>query len=241
MMNQKSLPVVILGGFLSLAANYTGVSRSLTNLSGQNVWVVKAQIFDWLTSISRVGWLFVLNKLDSTVNQALSISGEGKVVLIAHSQGGVLARLFLQPEPFMGKRFNGLERVAHLVTLGSPHLNQGGLQRGGSMSRWVERQVPGAAFSPQVRYTSVAGSFIHGDPTGTRFERFTFKVYKEICGDGEVWGDGIVPVSSALLPGSEHIILDGVSHYTLLGEPWYGSQEVLPLWWEPTAGKKPTP
>jgi len=232
MTNKKNLPIIILGGFLSLAANYKGLSHALNALSGQKVWVVNTQIFDWLTSISRAGWLFVLNKLDLTVNQALSNSKETKAILIAHSQGGVLARLYLQPEPFMGKRFNGLDRIAQLITLGSPHLNQGGLQRGGNMSRWIERQVPGSAFAPQVCYTSVAGSYIRGDPNGTHFSRFAFRNYKEICSDGEVWGDGIVPVSSALLPDSQHIILKGVSHHTLLGEPWYGSPEGLSLWWE---------
>jgi pimeloyl-ACP methyl ester carboxylesterase len=157
-----------------------------------------------------------------------------KLTLIGHSQGGVLARLYLRPdEPFMGKRFLGVDQIDHLITLGSPHLNQGGLQRGGYMSRWIDRQVPGSAFSARVRYTSVAGKYIRGNSTGSRSERFAYGIYKDICAEGESWGDGMVPVSSALLPGSQHIVIDGVSHYSLLGEPWYGSDEVLPLWWNP--------
>ena len=157
----------------------------------------------------------------------------GKLTLIGHSQGGVLARLYLRPEPFMGKRFSGVDQIDHLITLGSPHLNQGGIQRGGHMSRWINRQVPGSAFSPGVRYTSVAGKYIRGNSTGARMERFAYGIYNDICAEGESWGDGMIPVSSALLPGSQHIILNGVSHYSLLGEPWYGSQEILPLWWIP--------
>jgi hypothetical protein len=207
------------------------LSRALSELSGQKVWVVNTRVFDWLPSVSKVGWFLVLNKLDITVRKAFSSSRMSKATLIGHSQGGILARLYLRPEPFMGKYFHGLTYIDHLITLGSPHINHGGLRRGGNMSRWVERNVPGSAFSSRVRYTSVAGKHICGNSTGSLSERFAFRVYKEICKEGETWGDGIIPVSSALLPGSEHIILDDVSHYSLLGGPWYGSKEVLPLWW----------
>lgn len=216
-----------------MATVYKGLSHTLSALSGQKVWVVDTRVFDWLTSISKIGWFLVLNKLDITVRKALKNTTMSKLTLIGHSQGGVLARLYLRPEPFIGKQFNGVDQIDHLITLGSPHLNQGGLQRGGYMSRWIDRQVPGSAFSPRVRYTSVAGKFIRGNSTGARFERFAYRVYKEICAEGESWGDGIVPISSALLPDSQHIVLNGVSHYSLLGEPWYGNQEVLPLWWNP--------
>jgi pimeloyl-ACP methyl ester carboxylesterase len=216
-----------------MATVYKGLSHTLSALSEQKVWVVDTRVFDWLTSISKIGWFLVLNKLDITVRKALANSRMSKLTLIGHSQGGVLARLYLRPEPFMGKQFYGIDQIDHLMTLGSPHLNQGGLHRGWHISRWIERNVPGSAFSARVRYTSVAGKYIRGNATGARYERFAYRVYKEICAEGDSWGDGIVPVSSALLPGSQYIVLNGVSHYSLLGEPWYGSEEVLPLWWNP--------
>jgi hypothetical protein len=231
MTSVENRQIIILGGFLSFAAVYNGLSQPLSALSGHKVWVVETRVFDWLPSISKAGWFLVLNKLDMMVRKARANSRIGKVTLIGHSQGGVLGRLYLRPEPFMGKRFHGLDHIDHLITLGSPHINQSGLKRGGHMSRWVERLVPGSTYSSRVRYTSVAGKYIHGNSTGSRFERFAHGIYKEICAEGEVWGDGIVPVPSALLPDSQHIILNGVSHYSLLGEPWYGSEEVLPLWW----------
>ena len=235
MTSDHNQPIVILGGFLSIATIYTELSRALTSLSGQKVFVVNTRVFDWLPSVSKMGWFLVLSKLDLTVKKALSVSGNNKAILIGHSQGGVLARLYLSPEPFMGKQFCGMDHITHLITLGSPHLNQGGLQRGGNMSRWIQRRVPGSAFAPRVCYTSVAGKFIRGNSIGTRFERFAFRVYKEICTNGEAWGDGIVPVPSALLPGSQQITLPGVSHYSLIDEPWYGNEQVLPLWWQPEA------
>jgi hypothetical protein len=41
-----------------------------------------------------------------------------------------------------------------------------------------------------------------------------------------------LPLTSAVIPGSQHIILDAISHYALNGEPWYGSDQVLPLLWK---------
>jgi len=230
-MSINQQPVVLLGGFLSQQGNYSALKHAISDLSGNNVWVVDTRFFDWIPCISKVGWLIVLNKLDTTIKNASSTTNK-KVILIGHSQGGILARLYLSPEPFMGKRFAGLESVNQLITLGSPHINHAGLNRGGHMSRWIEEKIPGSAFAPQICYKSVAGRYIQGRPKGSLHERFAFSIYKDICRDGEVWGDGIVPVTSALLPGSQQVTLNGVSHYSLIGDPWYGSKQVLPLWWE---------
>ena len=37
----------------------------------------------------------------------------------------------------------------------------------------------------------------------------------QICGEAEVWGDGIVPVPSAHLPGAVNVDLDGIYHSPL--------------------------
>ncbi len=53
----------------------------------------------------------------------------------------------------------------------------------------------------------------------------------QVCGDAEVEGDFIVPVSAAHLEGALNVNLDGAFHSPLgaklsfLG-PWYGSNEV---------------
>lgn len=223
--------VVILGGFLSPGVLYTSMSEALRSSSGLPVWVVATQTYDWLPAITKLGWARILDKLDRTVQKAVQASSNGRVILVGHSAGGVLARLYLSPEPFLGRRYNGMQLVQQLITLGSPHINQGGLQRGGNMSRWIQRHVPDAAFAPQVRYISLAGKYIQGRPHGTLAERMAARVYKEICGDATAWGDGLIPLQAALLPGSEQVVLEGVSHYALFGEPWYGSESALPAWW----------
>ena len=63
--------------------------------------------------------------------------------------------------------------------------------------------------------------------------------YQQVCGAGhEVVGDAVVPLDSALLPGAQHVVLDGVFHsmsrVRTFNEPaefpWYGSEEVVDTW-----------
>jgi alpha-beta hydrolase superfamily lysophospholipase len=230
-------PIVIFGGFLSFAMFYSGMRDGLVRITGQPVWIVETRGHDWLPSITSLGWPYLLRKLDHTVRQAARESVTGRVTLIGHSAGGVLARLYLSPRPFLGSIYAGLDYVSQLITLGSPHHNQGKVTRGGHMSRWVERRYPGAYFVPHVKYASVAGRLIRGDRHGSFRERWAYDVYKEISGDGSTWGDGMIPVASALLHGAQHAVLEDVGHFSGFGRLWYGSQEIIPLWWAAVEGR----
>lgn len=228
-------PIVLLGGFGSPSAVYAGFRDLLAETSGQPVWVVPTQTWDWLTSVVPSGWAHLLTKLRRSVQQASHRSTTGKVTLIGHSAGGVLARLYLAPEPFMGHRFCGLNHVDHLITLGSPHYHQQRWIHGGLMSRWIEQRYPGAFYGKQVHYTCVAGRLVRGDCRGSLLERNAYRFYEKVAGDGNVWGDGLIPVQSALLAGAREIVLEGVSHFTGFGGPWYGSREVVSWWWQEIA------
>jgi pimeloyl-ACP methyl ester carboxylesterase len=230
--SKSDQPIVIFGGFLSADRVYFALRESLAALTGQQVSVVQTRSIDWLPSVSQVGWAVLLRKLDRAVRAAAQISATGKVTLIGHSAGGVLSRLYLSPRPFYGEAFRGYERVAHLITLGSPHHNRGGLTRGGYMSRWIEQHYPGAAYTPLVSYTAVAGQSLRGDARGTPRERMAYRTYRSISGRGNEWGDGLVPVSAALLRNARHITLPGVAHYSVFGSEWYGSESIIPLWWQ---------
>jgi pimeloyl-ACP methyl ester carboxylesterase len=224
-------PIVIFGGFLSFPMVYREMREALAAYTGQPTWVVDTFSHDWLLSVNMAGWKRLLDKLDRMVRQAAKDSSSGKVTLVGHSAGGVLARLYLSPKPFLDRAYHGSEIVDQLITLGSPHLNLGGLNRGGRMSRWVERACPGATFTPRVQYTSVAGQYVCGARSGSVRERWLYNAYRDLCGEGTTCGDGLVPVKSALLAGAEPVILDGVSHFTGFGAAWYGNAEVIPLWW----------
>ena len=221
-------PIVILGGFLSFPVLYWSMRDTLAQIMGQPVWIVEAHSHDWIRSIVPEGWAHLLRELDRAVHQAVRDSKTGKVTLVGHSAGGVMARLYLSPKPFLGHAYSGLDHVDHLITLGSPHYNQ----RGGQMRRWVDDQYPGAYFAPQVEYTSVAGKAIRGNRHGSFRERWAHRFYERLGGDGKAWGDGLVPAASALLRESQQITLEGVSHFTGFGGPWYGTAEVVPQWWD---------
>jgi hypothetical protein len=228
-----ALPIVILGGFLSVPRIYAPMRDWLAQCTNQPVWVVETGVHDWLKGVRAEGWARILDRLERTVHEAAGSSPTGRITLIGHSAGGVMGRLFLSPTPFLGRSYAGLEPVAHLITLGSPHYNL----RGSRMRRWVEKQYPGSYF-PSVRYTSVAGKAIHGRRRGSLGERWAYACYWRLCGDGNVWGDGLVPLSSQLLSGSQQIVLEGVSHFTGFGGPWCGSPSILPRWWYTSMGNR---
>jgi hypothetical protein len=58
----------------------------------------------------------------------------------------------------------------------------------------------------------------------------------QVCGQADVWGDGVVPEVSAHLEGALNISLDGVYHSPVGSDdtirPWYGSPGVLEQWIE---------
>jgi pimeloyl-ACP methyl ester carboxylesterase len=221
--------IIILGGFLSPAAIYTGFGRTLSRLSGHSVYIVGVKTVDWLPSITPLGWLRLLNKLDYAVRQVIAEHGD-QVTLIGHSAGGVLSRLYLGQQPLFGRRYDGKRWVKHVITLGSPHYNEQ-RWRGGMMSRWVQNRYPDAFFAGPVRYTSVAGRIIQGKEDGTPREQFAFRSYRDLAGDGTAWGDGMIPVKSALLRNSQQITLEGVSHYRGFGGPWFGDDNIVERWW----------
>ena len=72
---------------------------------------------------------------------------------------------------------------------------------------------------------------LQGKREGSSAERRLYGVYKRLCGDGSAWGDGFVPIESALLKGSEQIVLEGAHHFGLKGNLWYGTPSLVEEWW----------
>ena len=221
-------PVVILGGFFATPRDYWEMRPALEKLTRQPVSIVPVTRFDWVLSLTGFGWARILKKLDRTVRRTLAETGAAKVVLIGHSSGGVIGRLYLSSRPFRGRVYAGRDVVICLVTLGSPHVNH----RGSFMRRWVDRKYPGAYFAPDVQYVAVAGKALLGDRNGSREERAAFRGYRYLCGRGDVWGDATVPLASALLEGALPIVLEGVFHSPRRERRWYGNTRSVRQWWE---------
>ena len=221
-------PIVLFGGFLSVPSIYDGMRDEIARVSRQKVWVVPAYTHHWLTAVVPAGWALLIRKLDATVREAVKTSPTGKITLIGHSAGGVMSRLYLGSKPFYGHIFNGIQWVDTIITLGSPHYNH----RGGRLRNEVNKMYPDAYFSPHVKYISVAGKSVQGKRDGTSAERRIYGAYQRLCGDGSAWGDGLVPLESALLRGSEQVLLEGANHYGFKGSPWYGTPSLVEEWWK---------
>jgi pimeloyl-ACP methyl ester carboxylesterase len=218
-------PIVLVGGLMSLPWRYRGFAEILRKVSGSEVYVAPITPLDWILGRIR-GYGQLVFEVASTVDRALLESESQKAVLVGHSAGGVACRVYVGGDPpYGGRRYSGHRRVSHLITLGSPHV----VTDKNSLApiAQVNDLFPGALHEPAgLKYLSVAGGAAHG----ASYSRVRRR-YERLVEDGRVAGDGVVPVESALLPGSETVVLDDLYHSHYFGR-WYGSdRETVEKWW----------
>ena len=139
-----------------------------------------------------------------------------------------MLRPYLADQTFLGRRFNGAARCNRLITLGSPHQ----ALRATPLRARVDREFPGCPEADRVDYVAVAGRL---DPLGANASNFSrrsaARSYRQITGDPDLEGDGLVPVPSALLRDARWIELADTAHGGLFGQSWYGSTDRIERWW----------
>ncbi|KAI9081686.1 hypothetical protein K1719_036340 [Acacia pycnantha] len=100
----------------------------------------------------------------------------------------------------------------------------------------IESVVPINASQPVPEAAVMSASSNSPPMTMTFRTRFVGQGYKQVCGQADVWGDGVVPEVSAHLEGALNISLDGVYHSPVGSDdelrPWYGSPAILDQWVE---------
>lgn len=218
-------PIIVVGGFTALANTYREFAGILRDLSGAEVRVVPLTPLDWVAGYFR-GYGQLAFEIATAVDQALLESPADKAVLVGHSAGGVACRIYLGGNPpYGGRRFSGHRYVSRLITLGSPHAVAE--HRHLAPIHRVNELFPGALHRESgLEYLSVAGDAVDGSSSHRTRRR-----YARFVEDGWVPGDGAVPVEATLLPGAEHLVLDGVYHNRHLGR-WYGSDAAtVERWW----------
>jgi hypothetical protein len=221
-----SQPIVILGGFLIDPPAYGPMSQRLEQLCGQPVQLVPVGKVEWSLTVFAFAWARILDRVAKTVAELAGSSPSGRVTLIGHSSGGIMLRLFLDDAPFQGRSYDGKALADTLVMLGSPHT----ALKATVLRAMVQRRLPGAAFADRVRYISVAGDLDLATASPLA-RRLAPSAYRNSTGDAEDRGDGLVPVSSALLERSTPVVLPGVAHGGAFGPSWYGTPEVVERWW----------
>jgi triacylglycerol esterase/lipase EstA (alpha/beta hydrolase family) len=123
------VPVILVHGYFSNRGTLTGLARALDAAGIGPVFVptlpaIVAPIEDFAAHLERI------------VREVTEACGQPRAILVCHSMGGLIARTYLST--------HGTQRVAGLVTLGSPHhgsvLAALGAGRNGAQMR------PGSAF-----------------------------------------------------------------------------------------------
>ncbi len=201
------------------------MAAAIAAATEQRVAVVPASRGDWLLTSWTLGWSRLLDRAQALLLELAAASPTGRVNLVGHSSGGVMLRLLLGDEPFAGRLYGHRAQVQSLVSLGSPHQ----AIRGTALRQLVDQRYPGAFFADQLAYLAVAGA-IEPQQLRPRARRLMARSYSAINNNPSSRGDGLVPLSSALLAGAEPLLLEGVGHGGWFAERWYGSVDVLPLW-----------
>ena len=152
-------------------------------------------------------------------------TGHGRSTSCGRRRAGVGAGLHAAPKGrvVFGLSGCGLSRCRRRVRW---IVLSGGLGAGGDV----------VAGSPSF---DVIGALCDDDDENTVLERLRERwsayvvgvSYAANCGDASARGDGVCPVATALsLDGAENVILPGVYHGANIGDPWYGSPDVIDAW-----------
>jgi pimeloyl-ACP methyl ester carboxylesterase len=228
-------PIMIVGGFASSAEQYQPLRQILASVSGRPVSVAPISWLDWIGVALSDSYGALLAALDRAVRAALVAHAAPRLTLVAHSAGGVLARIYLGDKPYGLRQicYHGARYVDSLVTLGTPHTTVGqGRQGGLNQIAYAQQTYPGA-YWPELRYVSVMGKGIFGVADGPPPERGAWQSYRMLGAEGAQWGDGVVPLDNGLLDGSRRLVITGLRHNDQPGLPWYGSSfEIVRAWWE---------
>ena len=234
-MNQT---IVLIGGYNSWWGTYLKPARDLRDLTGLPAVGVRLWPWHWWSANRRQDATRMLARVAKTVADARHKYGAGRVILVGHSAGGLLARLYVSDQPVWGQTYAGLEHVSAIITLGTPHSTLPSSGNGWYLTDTANRLAPAATYAPRISYRSVAGRLMKGDRHGTRLQRRAYRAYQYFAGRGDVWGDGVVPVANAQLEGAQQVILDGIAHGRRTNADWYaGSRDILRRWWPSGDGR----
>ncbi|MEI6044692.1 MAG: hypothetical protein WCS37_10085 [Chloroflexota bacterium] len=221
-------PIVIVGGFLSQGNDYRPWQARFQSLPyNRKTYIVPLTRLEWLSKGDDT-FRHQIPALQAVVEQARRETKAEKVWLVCHSAGGRIARLWMGEKSYHGNRCGGHPLVRGVIFLGSPYFTEEPWAV--KSSKFANLYYPGA-FYPEIKYVSVIGKAIFGRPNGSISERVAHSCYKYLHPENpKRWGDGVITVSSANVPGANNIILDNVHHVAFLGRPGYLEPDALAIW-----------
>jgi pimeloyl-ACP methyl ester carboxylesterase len=223
-------PVVIVPGVLFWDSLYDVMKDALASyIPGEKVAVVPVSMLDWIgvppspeRSTNRV-----MAALDRTVrSMELKFPGE-PVTIVAHSGGGTVAMVYLLEKSFQGDCYRIDGKVGKLVALGTP------FHTGEHYAR-IKTDFIFSNLTPdffrKYKVVSVVSNQYRGSLSGNMIEKLCFLFYRSVMDDGNVDGDGIVPVKSCFLEGAENVTIAEAEHLPTPHTRWYGTKEGVEQW-----------
>jgi hypothetical protein len=225
--------VLIVGGFATAPPNYWPMRRRLLRRGVERVDIAPLWPPDWALA-GIVGFGPIMRRTGKAVAGTYRAAGRRPIIVIAHSGGGIAARLAMSSEAFHGRLAGVADAVGCLVTLGTPHglaqLANRYHHAGHEAVAFLDQRMPGAYFAPRTAYLTIGSSSPSAGFTGV-VGRLSNEVFSMVVGpETSAIGDGIVPVAAAHLPGATQLTYDDVRH-GMIGSPWYGDDRVIDRWW----------
>jgi hypothetical protein len=226
--------VVLIGGFLTEAAQYQPMRSRLLAHGAAAVSIAPIHLPDWAV-MGFAGMGPLLLRGARAIREARRASA-APVVVVGHSMGGIIARLAMAPSPLDGRWAGVADDVACLVTLGTPHYFTPSVpwrHAGQRAAEHLERVSPGAFFAPTTGYLTVGSTRVRPAPrlpAGSPVALLN-RVLGAFVGETPgVRSDGLVCSDRCRLDGARHIEFDDVLHGLVYG-PWYGDGAVIARWW----------
>ena len=226
--------VVIVGGFLTEAAQYGSMRSHLLQQGAGSVSIAPIHLPDWAV-MAMVG-LGPLSLRGARAIREARRAAPRPVMVVGHSIGGIIARLAMSPEPLDGRRAGVADAVGCLVTLGTPNRFDPGGWQGHAAQRAAEhldRSTPGAFFTPTTGYLTVGSTLVRSAqraPNGSA-AALRDRLLRMLVGETPgVAGDGLVGRDRCHLDGARQLEFEDVLH-GLLDGPWYGDAAIVERWW----------
>ncbi|MBX3030709.1 MAG: hypothetical protein KF809_11150 [Chloroflexi bacterium] len=232
--------VLIVEGLISPPIAYRRMAARLRARGAAGVDLAPVHVLDWALA-GASGFARLQRRVVRAIERTTARADGRPIMLIGHSGGGILARLALCDAPYRGHIGGASDRVAALVSLGSPHdlhLARGAAQHEGvRLARFLATHEPGACHAPRTGYLTVASDLVRGPgpdrpvPERSMLGRARASFFRTIVGPPATSGsDGIISAGLAHLPGARQLTLPDILH-GVVGGPWYGDEAAIDQWW----------
>lgn len=182
-----SLPVLLLHGYGCNSGYWKSMHEALRRAGIAHASVDLEPVF--------ADMQLYQERVDYAVRELSARSGSARIVIVAHSMGGLVARVYL--------RLHGTERIARLITLGTPH-------HGTVLAHFS----PGDNCKQMRRSDCKTRSCGWLEGLAASETAATRKLITSIYSRHD---NIIVPPSSSMLEGAENIAFDGIGHVELAG------------------------